>query len=125
MTGQLGWHWVFDAKADAARLNEANIRRVLQSLPKELGLRTVSDAQCFSHDDNGERSAAGIILIAESHFSLHAFPERGVLHGDLFSCKPFDLDRAKQILAGELSITEWNETLLDRGDAEKRKLRAS
>lgn len=127
MIEQLGWHWVFDAKANSAKLSsEAQLRSVLESLPAELGLRTVSAAQSFAHDDNGEQSVAGIILIAESHFSLHAFADRGLLHGDLFSCKPFDVEKAKRILVRHFEISAWNETLLDRGEAaKKQRLQAS
>ena len=126
MIDQLGWHWVFDARADGALLSEeSRLREVLESLPGELGLRTVSPAQTFCHHDNGERSVAGIVLIAESHFSLHAFPDRALLHGDLFSCKPFDQDKARAILTRHFSITGWNETVLDRGESQKQKLRAS
>ena len=123
---QLGWHWIFDAEAKSEQLaDEQLLRSMLHSLPTELGLRTVSSPQSFRHDDNGEKSVAGIILIAESHFSLHAFPDRARLHGDLFSCKPFDIDKARALLTAAFSITEWNETVLDRGETEKRKLRAS
>lgn len=127
MVAPLGWHWVFDARADSALLrDERSLHDALSSVPAELGLRVVSPAQSFSHSDGGERSVAGIVLIAESHFSLHAFPDRGVLHGDLFSCRPFDIDRARALLTARFAITAWNETVLDRGEAlDKRKLRAS
>lgn len=126
MIEQLGWHWVFDAQANPELLaDETRLRSVLRSLPAELGLRTVSEPQSFAHQDNDERSVAGIILIAESHLSLHAFADRGLLHGDLFSCKPFDVDKARALLSAHYGITAWNETVLDRGERQKQRLRAS
>ena len=36
----------------------------------------------------------GFVLIAESHISIHTFPERGYLSLDIFSCKDFDHEQA-------------------------------
>ncbi len=36
---------------------------------------------------------SGFILIAESHISIHTFPERGSCNLDIFSCKPFDIKK--------------------------------
>ncbi len=37
---------------------------------------------------------SGFVLIAESHISIHTFPDRGYLSLDIFSCKEFDHDQA-------------------------------
>ena len=37
---------------------------------------------------------SGFVLIAESHISIHTFPERGYLSLDIFSCKDFDYQQA-------------------------------
>lgn len=113
---RLGCHWIFDGHgAEAARLgDEALLRRALEELPERLGLRKVAPAQSFAQEASGERTVAGIVLIAESHFSLHAFPGPGVLHGDLFSCKPFDVDAARAYLTELFGIRAWREELLER-----------
>jgi S-adenosylmethionine decarboxylase len=33
---------------------------------------------------------SGFVMIAESHISMHTFPERGLIWADVFSCKDFD-----------------------------------
>ncbi len=113
---RLGCHWIFDGHgAGADRLgDEALLRRALEELPDRLGLRKVAPAQSFHHDAGGERTVAGIVLLAESHLSLHAFPAHGVLHGDLFSCKPFDVDGARDYLTQLFGLRGVREELLER-----------
>jgi S-adenosylmethionine decarboxylase len=116
MGAQLGWHWIFDGSAgdDHLACDEQLLARVLEELPTRLELTLVSKPQVFAHRGNPE-SIAGIVLLAESHFSLHAFPDRGVVHGDLFSCKAFELAIARKCLDEFFHFRELTEQVLDRG----------
>jgi S-adenosylmethionine decarboxylase len=58
---------------------------------------------------------SGFVLIAESHISIHTFPERGYLSLDIFSCKEFDHDQAVAYAADLFGITRFEKNLLDRG----------
>ncbi|XXF78662.1 S-adenosylmethionine decarboxylase [Myxococcaceae bacterium GXIMD 01537] len=111
----LGTHWLFDGQGvPAARLDEASLRRVLDELPELLGLRKVCAPQTFHHAGQGQRTVAGIVLLAESHLSLHAFPAQGLLHGDLFSCKPFDAVAARRYLHELFTPEYFREQHLER-----------
>jgi len=113
---RLGCHWIFDGHGASAEGlgDEALVRRALEELPERLRLTKVAPAQTFHHGPPGETTVAGIVLIAESHFSLHAFPAHGVLHGDLFSCKPFDVDAARAYLTQLFGIRGFREELHER-----------
>jgi S-adenosylmethionine decarboxylase len=113
---RIGCHWIFDGYgAEAARLDdEALLRQALEGLPDLLGLRKVAPAQSFRHEAGRERTVAGIVLLAESHLSLHAFPAQGVVHGDLFSCKPFDVEGARGYLTRVFGLRGFHEELLER-----------
>ena len=113
---QLGWHWIFDAwgVARATIDDVAALERILLVLPARLELTAVSRPQLF--EQQGEpRSTAGIVLLAESHLSLHAFPDRGLLHGDLFSCKVFDVPFARRCLEELIGPCRLVDRVLDRG----------
>ncbi len=111
----LGMHWVFDGVGDPALLAQAELlRQALTELPDLLQMTRVSAPQTFEHRSGEQRSVAGIILIAESHFSLHAFPEQGVLHGDLFSCKPFAAAVARDYLCALYGLAHLDEQWLER-----------
>jgi len=58
---------------------------------------------------------SGFVLIAESHISIHTFPERGYLSLDIFSCKEFDHERAVAYVTELFGITRHETNLLDRG----------
>lgn len=111
----LGAHWIFDGHGvPAAHLEEASLRRALDELPELLGLSKVCPPQTFHHAEHGQRTVAGIVLLSESHLSLHAFPEQGLVHGDLFSCKPFDVDVARRYLRQFFSLELFHEHFLER-----------
>jgi S-adenosylmethionine decarboxylase len=44
-----------------------------------------------------DKGITGIVIIAESHLSIHSFEEKGYSFIDIFSCKDFDTEKAIQI----------------------------
>lgn len=67
---------------------------------------------------------SGFVLIAESHISIHTFPERGFLSLDIFSCKNFDYAQAVAYATELFGITRHEQNLLDRGLEFPREIRA-
>lgn len=126
MSAPVAVHWIFDGVAAAELLaDEGLLRRALVEIPDRLGLTRVSPPQCFAHLDDEHPSIAGIVLIAESHFSLHAFPASGIVHGDLFSCRAFALDIARAQLRELYAISELHEEILERSLTGNARLDAS
>ncbi len=58
---------------------------------------------------------SGFVLIAESHISIHTFPDRGYLSLDIFSCKDFDYNQAIAYASQLFGISRYEHNLLDRG----------
>jgi S-adenosylmethionine decarboxylase len=58
---------------------------------------------------------SGFVLIAESHISIHTFPDRAYLSLDIFSCKEFDYQQAITYVTEVFGITRHEHNLLDRG----------
>ncbi len=115
----LGWHWILDGfDCDRALLRDREVvRAAIVGLPAFLGLTRVGEPQLFEHLDEGETEPmlAGMTLIAESHFSLHARPSIGALHADLFSCREFDQEGARAWLQRHFRIGRFEEQLVGRG----------
>jgi S-adenosylmethionine decarboxylase len=108
----LGQHWVADASGcDPRRFTEALIAAALREMPNYLGLTRVSEPALHAHADG---TLAGVVLIAESHMSLHCFPQSGDLHVDIFSCAPFSIEHAKQELQDRFGVQQFSETLIER-----------
>jgi S-adenosylmethionine decarboxylase len=58
---------------------------------------------------------SGFIMIAESHISIHTFPEKDYVFIDLFSCKPFDVDKAVELLASAFGAKKVHRRMVRRG----------
>jgi hypothetical protein len=56
-----------------------------------------------------------VVLIAESHISVHTFPEKAFMSVDIFSCKCFDVERAIRYMVERFQVGRYEHQLLDRG----------
>ena len=63
----------------------------------------------------GDWGVSGFVLIAESHISIHTFPDRGYVNIDIFSCKEFDADASLEDVKRTFSLPEVKVWTLDRG----------
>ncbi|MBK8012545.1 MAG: S-adenosylmethionine decarboxylase [Deltaproteobacteria bacterium] len=111
----LGVHWLLDAwgceKSELATLD--TLESALLGLCETLGLTRVGSPQLCGPDSG---SLMGIVLISESHLSLHAYPSTGRLHADLFSCAPFDPKIALAYLRKTYAFDAFEERLVRRGE---------
>ena len=84
MTPALGQHSLFDfhgCPSDCLRATE-EIRRALLKAVREAGGTIVTETfHTFS-----PHGVSGVIVIAESHVTIHTWPEHGYAAVDVFSC---------------------------------------
>ena len=79
-------------------LDTEELRKFMEDLVMVLGMRKLMDPVLVRCDnelnawDQGGISA--FVMIAESHISIHTFPDAGLVTADVYSCKPFDTERA-------------------------------
>jgi len=60
---------------------------------------------------------SGVVVIAESHFTIHTWPEHGIAAVDFFSCTDsVDMQGAIDYLKEKLEATDSISTLLSRGN---------
>lgn len=63
-----------------------------------------------------DHGVTGTLIIAESHISIHTFPEReGYAFIDIFSCKPFDTKFAIEFTKNYWRPEEMEVNLVERG----------
>ena len=97
--------------------NLDSIYKFLDTCPDLIQMTKIMPPYVFKYrgkvpDDWG---LSGFVLIAESHISIHTFPERGYLSLDIFSCKGFDYDKAVAYVTEIFGIARHELNLLDRG----------
>jgi S-adenosylmethionine decarboxylase len=104
----VGTEWVVEAHGcDPVRLADAGtLRSLFARLIAELALRPV--AEPLWHTFPGPGGITGLCLLAESHLTVHTFPEHGSLCLNLFCCTPrpeWDFDRGLRESVGASRVT--------------------
>jgi S-adenosylmethionine decarboxylase len=62
-----------------------------------------------------DKGITGIVIIAESHISIHSFEEKGFAFIDIFSCKEFDVDKTVKIIIELFKPESYDLNVVKRG----------
>ncbi|MFQ5729526.1 MAG: S-adenosylmethionine decarboxylase, partial [Waddliaceae bacterium] len=117
MTSQFGPHLMLDCRqCNKEKISSMDyVFQILSELPEFIGMTKISQPHVFHYagripEDEG---ITGVVIIAESHITFHPFTEKDFFFFDLFSCKPFDLDRTITFItyAFEVKTVERHVTL--------------
>jgi S-adenosylmethionine decarboxylase len=110
-----GLHLVVDGTVqDPIVFSEHHLRELFLAMARTLDMRII-DGPRFKEipvdpakmDGEGFRDEGGIsayAMISTSHMSIHCWPLRGVFMLDVFSCKPFDDEKALALLKKMLGV---------------------
>ncbi|HEU5378786.1 MAG TPA: S-adenosylmethionine decarboxylase [Ktedonobacteraceae bacterium] len=76
--------------------NEPLLRRVLDEYPARVDMEKVSPVHLYDIETSNPLDAgmSGFVVIAQSHISMHAWPEYGEVDIDICSCKEFSQEDA-------------------------------
>jgi S-adenosylmethionine decarboxylase len=93
------------------------IFNILDTFPAKIGMTKIMPPYVFKYvgkvpEDWG---ISGVVLIAESHISIHTFPDKEHAFIDIFSCKDFDTDYARAELLDIFEAAHHEMILLNRG----------
>ncbi len=93
------------------------IYEFLRDYPDRIGMTRVAPPQVYTYQGQkpGDWGLSGFVLIAESHITVHTFPERGYVNIDIFSCKQFDASAALPVVKRMFSLAEVETCVLERG----------
>ena len=114
-----GPHLMLDGYGCAkAKIEDLNlIYRILDELPARIGMTKIMPPYVFKYSGvkPEDWGLSGFVLIAESHISIHTFPEKNFVSVDIFSCKTFDAAFASGYLKTAFGIAKVETNVLDRG----------
>lgn len=74
--------------------------------------------QSHLHHFGDESGVTGVLLLAESHMSIHTWPEAGFAAIDIFMCGKVNMEGAIQAFLTAFSTTEYNVQVIQRGKSE-------
>ena len=119
-TEDFGMHLTLDGYGGSEEklFDMKRVFRVLNDLPAFLGMKKLTtpyvvDAPPTTPKDQG--GISGFIMIAESHISIHTFPDKGFLTADVYSCKPFDTEKTVKFFKFEFDIEDMEINIIKRG----------
>lgn len=108
-----GRHWVVEYHGcRSSILDDRDAVAELLRRAADAAGATVLDVHVHRFEPHG---VAGVAVLAESHLSIHTWPEVGYAAADLYTCGQGDPARAHAMLATELAATRSEVMELARG----------
>lgn len=96
------------------------ITKILEELPDLIGMHKISEPFILNYNGNPNSFDKGgisaFIIIAESHISIHTFPEQEFVSVDIFSCKDFDIKTAENYLIEIFEAKKVEKHFIMRGE---------
>lgn len=91
---------------------------ILNQLPAKIGMTKMTLPYAVKWMDPGATIAgiSGFVMIAESHISIHTFPEKDYVFVDVFSCKCFDVEKAVELLVKAFEAKKYTKEVIVRGE---------
>ena len=88
--------------------NYEYIYEMLNKMPEYLGMTKMELPHVVKWLDKGAKipGISGFVMIAESHISIHTFPQMNYVFMDIFSCKPFDVEKTIQMVKTMFKVTQ-------------------
>jgi len=110
----LGKHTIIDLfDCNREKINDIKLLEDLLLRAAKAAKATVIKSHFHKFSPQG---VSGTVIIAESHFNLHSWPEHGYVALDLFTCgKELDSTPATDLLIQELESKNYNIQALERG----------
>ncbi|MDD5634591.1 MAG: adenosylmethionine decarboxylase [Candidatus Omnitrophica bacterium] len=114
-----GPHLMLDLReCNKKRLSDYKlIFKILHDLPEKIGMTRITQPYVFPYSGliPEDKGITGVVVIAESHISIHTFQEKDYCFIDVFSCKNFDVDFAAKYLINIFESKDYDMHIVNRG----------
>jgi len=95
------------------------VLKFLNDLPDLIGMHKISEPHAIDYSGNPKSFDKGgisaVVIIAESHISIHTFPFQKYMSVDIFSCRAFDVEKATEFIVKSFEAKKVEKKLLNRG----------
>ena len=120
-TENFGEHFMLDGyMGDEKKLNNKDlILKSLDGLCVKLSMLKLTDPVVHFAKGNDSRDPggwSGVVIIMESHISIHTFPKKGFVSADVYTCKNgMDLSLIENYLKDTFELKEVETNFVKRG----------
>ena len=119
MQNTFGPHVTIDLKGCPKEiLSDYNLHfNYLKMLPELIEMTPITQPYVFPYSGlvPEDKGITGILIIAESHLSIHSFEEKGYSFVDIFSCKEFNVEKAIKITLDIFKPIDYEVNVVERG----------
>jgi S-adenosylmethionine decarboxylase len=116
---EFGQHLTIDAsQCNRKKLTDQSfVYDILNKLPGKVGMTKMTLPYVVKWLDPGAtvEGISGFVTIAESHISIHTFPEKDYVFMDVFSCRNFDVNKAFELLTKVFEAKKFTKKVVKRG----------
>lgn len=116
-------HLIIDGYGgDSWRMQDVDlVYRLLDLYPSRIGMTKVAPPQVSKHIGSNPEDwgVSGFVVLAESHISIHTFPESSYVSIDIFSCKEFNPEQTIKDFRRELGLTQLRSHIINRPEPEQ------
>ena len=107
----VGKHVIIECKGQHATLSEYDLRTLMINAASEGGATVVG---CHFHTFGIQQGVTGVVLLAESHITVHTWPESLYAAFDIFMCGRCDPQAAAEVICNKFPNDLTNMHSLDR-----------
>ena len=108
----VGKHFILDIKTKSRLLTDANaVCDLFKKVATEVGCTVLFERAQIFPDTNG---FTAIIGLAESHMSIHTWPEHDFAAVDIFMCGEADSTTASQMIVDAFEPISYEVKVIDR-----------
>jgi S-adenosylmethionine decarboxylase len=108
----IGLHLMVDG-VYSEPVERATVERILRELPSLIGMSILSGPYVVEGIPENP-GWTGFVVIDKSHISVHTFTETDTVSIDVYSCKPFNSEKAVAYLKNMISFKEISTRTLTR-----------
>jgi len=114
MKDELGKHVLLDCKGEIAHMNEEALSQMMHNAAKAARATVL-----FSnfHQFGGGGGVTGVLVLAESHITVHTWPEYNYAAFDIFMCGDCDVDEAIEVIRATSKKSVFDIKKIARGVA--------
>jgi S-adenosylmethionine decarboxylase len=89
----------------------------LDKTPDQIGMTKIMQPYVFKYEGKipEDWGISGFVLIAESHISIHTFPDKLYISIDIFSCKKFNLLKTADEIKNYFEMEKYESNVFNRG----------
>lgn len=95
-------------------INLETSNRFLEGLIQDIGMTPITRAFGLYNQYHNPTFLSSIVMIAESHLSIHVNLKQNVMYFDIFSCKMFDYASVQGLLENMGKVKSWH--VVPRGE---------